>query len=332
MISKPQLERLAADFTLPDATRRALRATIEYEDLWRRLRDLHRSFGVPRARLAAVPSLLVFDCNGTESLPGTLIDKPLTSSDLTARRAFSQTQMVAAFYKECFGRNSIDDAGKTLVSSIHFSRYYCNAYWKGDQMVYGDGDGMIFLDFTSSNDFIGHELTHGVTQYTAGLVYTDEPGALNESISDVFGSMFRQWVAKQSVLQADWLMGADLMGPTAHDHGWTCVRDLANPDAAHCLSRQPADYRHYIPGGDPHDNSGIANHAFFLAATAIGGASWAKTGRIWYSALTSKSATSTMKFKDFAKLTLVAVSDLFPTDTKTHSAIEQAWKSVGVIA
>jgi Zn-dependent metalloprotease len=314
-----------------EASRKALWATIAYEERWRERRLLHRPFGPPHEKLAAFPAIVIFDCKGTESLPGTLIDHPSTSPDPTAKRAVAETELVATFYKECFGRNSVDDAGKTLVSSIHFSRYYCNAYWQDNQMVYGDGDGMIFLDFTSSNDFIGHELTHGVTQYTAGLLYTDEPGALNESISDAFGSMFRQWSSKQSVLQADWLIGADLMGPTAHEHGWTCVRDLADPGAAHCLSRQPADYAHYIPGGDPHDNSGIANHAFFLAAKAIGGASFEKTGRIWYGALTSRQASNTMKFKDFARLTLGVASDLFPSDTNCKSAIDYAWKAVGVL-
>ena len=198
-------------------------------------------------------------------------------------------------------------------------------------MVYGDGDGLIFVNFTSSNDFIGHELTHGVTQYSAGLIYTDEPGALNESISDVFGSMFRQWEAGQTVDRADWLMGADLVGPTATANGWICVRDMAHPGASHCLSRQPEDYGHYIPNGDPHDNSGIANRAFFLAASAIGGASWEKTGKLWYGALTSPYAHSKMNFKDFATLTLRIAEVSFPNDPTIAQSVHQGWKTVGII-
>jgi Zn-dependent metalloprotease len=259
------------------------------------------------------------------------VNQPATSTDPSARRAYEQTEKVATFYKKSFGRNSVDNKGKTLVSSIHYSRFYTNAFWDGSQMVYGDGDGLIFLDFTSSNDFIGHELTHGVTQYSAGLIYTDEPGALNESISDVFGSVFRQWEAGQTVTEADWMMGADLMGPTALEHGWKCVRDLSDPGAAHSLSKQPSDYAHYIPGGDPHDNSGIANHAFYLAAMAIGGASWETSGKIWYKALTSKKATGKMQFKDFARLTVDAAKTLFPRDAKIADAVKQAWTTVGVI-
>jgi Zn-dependent metalloprotease len=226
----------------------------------------------------------------------------------------------------------MDDAGMTVVSSIHFSRFYCNAQWNGAEMIYGDGDGMIFKDFTNSNDFIGHELTHGVTQYTAGLIYTDEPGALNESMSDAFGSMFRQWSGGQTASQADWLIGADLMGPTAAQHGWTCIRDLSNPGSIHSMAQQPADYAHYIPGGDPHDNSGIANRAFYLAASAIGGFSWEKAGRIWYESLTSKQATSTMVFKDFARLTLMVAKTLFPHDAHVYDSVDLAWKTFGVIS
>src|SRR5205085_765177 len=178
-------------------------------------------------------------CKSTESVPGVPICCPVMSRDRAVRRAYRKTRRLTKFYGDCFGRNSVGGVGKTLLSSIHYSTFYCNAYWDGSQMVYGDGDGMIFLDFTLSDDFIGHELTHGVTQYSAGLLYTDEPGALNESVSDVFGSMFRQWERAQDVDRADWAMGAELMGPTAHLHGWTCVRDLAHPGAAHSLSQQP---------------------------------------------------------------------------------------------
>jgi Zn-dependent metalloprotease len=332
MIPKSLLRRLAADPSLPEASRRAFEATLAFDDQIHLLREVYQSSRTPAVSLAPTPSILVFDCKGTESLPGTPVSDPGGSSDPTARRAYSTTKNLVKFYKDCFGRNSVDNKGKTLVSSIHFSNFYCNAYWEGNQMVYGDGDGMIFLDFTHSNDFIGHELTHGVTQYSAGLNYTDQPGALNESISDAFGSMFRQWEAGQHAGNADWMMGADLMGPTAASHGWKCVRDLSEPGAAHCLSPQPSDYAHYIPDGDPHDNSGIANHAFFLAATAVGGETWRTVGKVWYGALTSKSASSTMNFDDFANLTIKVAKALFAGDPKIASSVQHAWKAVGVIS
>src|SRR5262249_9345883 len=154
MIPKSLLERLAADSRLPEKSRQALRETAKSVDQWRQLREAYRAISErPRFRLTDTPSIVVFDCKGSESLPGTLVDNPGASADPTAKRAFDQTSALVKFYKEVFQRNSIDDAGMTVVSSIHFSRSYDNAQWTGAEMVYGDGDGLIFKDFTNSNDF-----------------------------------------------------------------------------------------------------------------------------------------------------------------------------------
>ena len=167
--------------------------------------------------LAAAPSVTVYDCKHTQTLPGTPVPKPKTSSDGSVKRSFNQTSKVAKFYQQVFNRNSIDDHGMTMMSSVHFGVKYNNAMWNGSQMLYGDGDGSIFVDFTSGNDVIGHELTHGVTQHSLQLAYSGDAGGLNESISDCFGSMFRQWEANQNVKQADWLIGRDIMGPAARE-------------------------------------------------------------------------------------------------------------------
>jgi Zn-dependent metalloprotease len=336
------LRELADDEWTPAQSRQAMRETAAHSPVWRTLRDAYceargaglLANGIPSARLAGVlapvPSVTVYDSKNTTSLPGAPISRPSKSPDNTAQRAFNETTAVARFYQRCFGRNSVDDAGMTLMSSIHYGVHYSNAFWNGAQMVYGDGDGRIFLDFTKSADVIAHELTHGVTQFTAGLVYTDEPGALNESISDAFGSMFRQWQNDQTVAQADWLIGADILGPAARARGYSCLRDLAQPNAKHCLSRQPSHYRDVIPGGDPHDNSGIPNHAFYLAATTIGGRSWEKAGKVWYAALTSNKAGPTMQMKEFANLTRVCAKSLFATDTAVYRGVDDAWASVGL--
>jgi Zn-dependent metalloprotease len=165
--------------------------------------------------LAPAPMVTVYDCKHTYTLPGTLIPNPKKSPDPTAKRTFKETTSVAKFYKDVFKRNSIDNHGMTMMSSIHYGVKYNNAMWDGTQMVYGDGDGSIFIDFTKGDDVIGHELTHGVTQYSLQLKYSDEAGGLNESMSDCFGSMFRQWDKKQDVKKADWLIGHDIMGPTS---------------------------------------------------------------------------------------------------------------------
>src|SRR6185312_15543366 len=96
-------------------------------------------------------------------------------------------------YSEAFDRDSIDDAGMPLLGSVHYDVDYDNAFWDGRQMVFGDGDGELFNRFTISLDVIGHELTHGVTADEAGLVYFRQSGALNESVSDVFGVLVKQY-------------------------------------------------------------------------------------------------------------------------------------------
>src|SRR6202000_2799539 len=102
-------------------------------------------------------------------------------------------------------RNSIDDRGLRIDSFVHYGNKFNNAFWDGGEMVYGDGDGKLFREFPGASDVVAHELTHGVTQYTTpgGLDYSDQSGALNESISDVFGSIVKQWSLNQSVTQAD---------------------------------------------------------------------------------------------------------------------------------
>ena len=331
------IDRLARDRRFDAATRRAFADTGRVEALWRGLRGVQsaasqaqRDLLAAQAVSRAKPAISVYDCEHGRSLPGKPISSPGRSSDGTARRTFVETTAVAKFYQVCFGRNSVDDEGMTLLSSIHYGSSYNNAFWDGRQMTYGDGDGQIFLDFTRSTDVIAHELTHGVTQFSARLEYEDQPGALNESVSDVFGSMFRQWRAQQDVEQADWLIGADIMGPAAVARGYACLRDMAQPAAKHCLSPQPAHMRDYVAGGDPHENSGIPNRAFQLCAMALGGQSWQRAGRLWYAALTHPKATPSLGFSGFAKLTRLAATALFATQPAVLQAVNAGWKGVGV--
>src|SRR5262249_55590064 len=135
------------------------------------------------------------------------------SADESVNRAFDGLGKTREFYKTTFDRNSIDGNGMRLDGYVHRGRQYNNAFWDGREMVFGDGDGRLFTDFTKSLDVIGHELTHGVTEFTAGLEYHNQSGALNESISDVFGSLIKQWSLQQTAAQADWLIGAEVFTP-----------------------------------------------------------------------------------------------------------------------
>jgi len=334
------LARLAKDRKLTPAQRRAFARAAKLEPEWRGLRAATTRVAqlcrdtLPVATVAAAVqapvSITVFDCEHGNVLPGRSVIQPYSSGDDTARRTFTETTEVARFYREIFGRNSLDGEGMALMSSIHYSVDYNNAFWNGGQMVYGDGDGEIFLDFTRATDVIAHELTHGVTQFTAGLAYEGEAGGLNESMSDVFGTMFRQWRAGQNVAAADWLIGADILGPGARARGYTCLRDLADPGADHCLAPQPSHFSQYRKGMDPHESSGMPNHAFQQAAMALEGHSWEIAGRIWFQALTGPAPSPNMTMKLFANRTRTAASKLFSGRPAVRAAVDVAWKVVGL--
>ncbi|MGC2236026.1 MAG: M4 family metallopeptidase [Pyrinomonadaceae bacterium] len=341
-IIPPQvLEKFAKDKDLTDQQRQYFADAAKLEQEWRRARTATAKLAtmslsllptaVSAVAAAATPSVVVFDCQHGTTLPGVPVINPGSSTDGSAKRTFNETTQVVNFYKTIFGRNSLDNAGMTLLSSIHFSVNYNNAGWTGTQMKYGDGDGNIFIDFTKSNDVIGHELAHGVTQFTSGFAYINESGGLNESMSDVFGSMFRQWRANQTVSTADWLIGKEIMGPGARSRGFTCLRDMANPAATHCLSPQPTKFSQYHNGMDPHDSSGIPNFAFYKAAKAIGGKSWEKTGKIWYQALAGFAPSPNMKMKTFADRTRKLAGTMFPADASIKTAVDNAWKAVGIL-
>jgi Zn-dependent metalloprotease len=241
-----------------------------------------------------------------------------------------ETTRLAAFYKQAFNRNSIDDAGLTLMSSIHYGKDYNNAMWNGSQMVYGDGDAKLFVDFTKGNDVIGHELTHGVTQYTLQLGYENDAGGLNESLSDCFGSMFRQWERDQDANKADWLIGADILGPEAKKQKYTALRNMADPADQSCLAPQPAHYSDLHPGMDPHYTSGPPNLAFCVACKTIGGRSWETIGQVWYAVMTQSGAQPNMTMKQFASRTRQVATRLFAKNKQVAAAIDVGWKQVGL--
>ncbi len=337
IIPKDVLDRFAKDKSLSEAERQSFADAANYEKEWRKARAVNmkltaaaQTMLVSGLTTAAPPVILVDNANHGTVLPGTPVVNPGSSADGTIKRAFDETQAVAKFYQTVFGRNSVDNMGKTLLSSVHFSVNYNNAFWNGNQMTYGDGDGNIFIDFTKSNDVIGHELTHGVTQFTGQFVYQNQSGGLNESMSDVFGSMFRQWRANQSVNQADWLIGSGIMGPGAIAQGFTCLRDMANPAAAHCLAPQPTHFSQYVNGMDPHESSGIPNFAFYKAAKAYGGKSWEKVGQVWYKALAGYSPSPNLRMLSFANRTRRQARLMFPGDVALATAINSAWKAVGL--
>lgn len=270
-------------------------------------------------------------------LPGTFVrgEGSPASTDVAVNEAYDSAGATYDFFKQIYDRNSIDDRGLRLDSTVHFGYQYDNAFWNGNQMVYGDGDGQIFERFTKCIDVIGHELTHGITQYEAALKYQGEPGALNESMSDVFGSLVKQWTLKQTADKADWLIGQGLLTPNIKG---VALRSMKAPGTAYndpVLGKdpQPAHTRDMYKGsqdnGGVHINSGIPNYAFYLAATAIGGNAWEKAGKIWYIALRDR-LRSTSNFSRAAYHTIGIAGELYGNDSNEQRAVKEAWKRVGV--
>ncbi|MEU8206810.1 M4 family metallopeptidase [Streptosporangium sp. NPDC049046] len=266
------------------------------------------------------------------------------SGDAAVDEAYEGAGLTYDFYRRVFGRDSIDGRGLEIVSSVHYGTDYDNAAWIGFQMIYGDGSGQIFTkgSLTRAVDVVAHELTHGITQFTAHLVYSRQPGALNESFSDVFGSLAKQYGRGQTAEQADWLIGDGILGSALRG---TALRSMKAPGTAWSTpagggDRQPGHMRDYVDlpdDGDPsndhggvHLNSGIPNHAFYLAATAIGGNAWERAGRVWYVTLTERLRPRS-DFQEAAEATVEVAGELFGADGDEQRKIRAAWQQVGVL-
>ncbi|MGN6273019.1 MAG: M4 family metallopeptidase [Protaetiibacter sp.] len=289
------------------------------------------------AELADAPDREIADAGGREHLPGRVVRREgqAPSGDVAADEAYDGLGATFDLYSEIFGRNSIDGAGLPLRATVHYGRLYDNAFWDGSRMVFGDGDGEVFGRFTRSLSVIGHELTHGVTQFASGLVYHGQSGALNESVSDVFGALVEQYAHGETSEQASWLIGAGLFTPQVQG---TALRSMRHPGTAYdddVLGRdpQPAHLDDYIEteddDGGVHLNSGIPNRAFVLVADALGGHAWERAGRVWYDALTSH-LPADVDFAGFAQATALAASARYGEVSAEFDAVRAGWHGVGV--
>jgi Zn-dependent metalloprotease len=281
----------------------------------------------------------VYDAKNGEILPGELVRKegdPPTS-DIAVDEAYDSAGATYSLYKEEYGRESIDDNGMIIIQTVHYDEDYSNAFWNGEQMVYGDGDGDIFDRFTIDIDVIGHELTHGVTQYEAALRYRFQSGALNESFSDVFGSLIKQRRLNQQAKDADWLIGEKVIIGDKY-----ALRSMKAPGTAYVdhpvlgTDPQPAtmdDYKKlqfWQDNGGVHINSGIPNHAFYLAALELGGYAWEKAGLIWYRTLCDKLKPDA-NFRKAARATINVAQEEYGRKSLEVQAVEKAWKAVKVL-
>jgi Zn-dependent metalloprotease len=300
-----------------------------------------------RAVVAAQPNVkerIVYTADSGTGLPGQRVrgegDPP--SGDAATDEAYDGCGDTYDLYQQVYGRDSIDGANMRLDSTVHYGQSYDNAFWNGQQMVYGDGDEdlpeaeRLFNRFTKSLDVIGHELTHGVTQFTANLVYRDQSGALNEHFSDVFGSLVKQWKLDQTADQADWLIGADLLTDNVNGDA---IRSMKAPGTAYddpVLGRdpQPGHMDDYVSttqdNGGVHINSGIPNRAFYTVSTEIGGRAWEKAGSIWYKTLTDGELGAQAQFQTVADRTLAVAGELYGAGSREQEAVTAGWAAVGI--
>ncbi|WP_442853620.1 M4 family metallopeptidase [Arthrobacter sp. RIT-PI-e] len=335
------LTRLAALDTpvAPRAARSARHALLELDPL---VRARSEALGSPVRRTLTVPAPLtrrIHDAGGREELPGTLVraEGAPATRDPAADEAYDGLGATYRLFSEEYGRSSIDGAGMPLEATVHYGTHYDNAFWDGDRMVFGDGDGEVFGRFTASLTVIAHELAHGFTQYTTNLEYRGQSGALNESLSDVFGVLVEQRELGQGAGDADWLVGAGIFTPGVSGQA---LRSLRAPGTAYdddLLGKdpQPATMADYVEtdtdNGGVHINSGIPNHAFYRAAVALGGPAWGGAGRSWYAPGLGGGVPPGCDFPPSARAPVRPAAARVGEGSREAGAVPEAWSQVGVL-
>jgi Zn-dependent metalloprotease len=315
---------------------------------------MRRNRNVKRAQMPALPTLLpsqriratglnptrqINDAQNMERLPGIRVRSegggPV--EDVAVNEAYDGLGSTFELFADAYQRNALDGRGGILRATVHYGEDYDNAFWNGTRMVFGDGDGRVFQRFTKSLSVIGHELTHGITQHTTNLVYQGQPGALNESISDVFAALVEQYKLGHSADHASWLIGEGLFTDQVSGDG---LRSLKAPGTAYdddVLGKdpQPATMADYIDttddNGGVHLNSGIPNHAFYRLASILGGNAWERAGLIWYDTITGTEVVADTDFAGFAAATESAAESRYGKDSEELKAVTAAWTEVGVL-
>ncbi|KAJ1684091.1 hypothetical protein LUZ63_020660 [Rhynchospora breviuscula] len=283
--------------------------------------------------LGNCPTGAIFSSSTTHFGNGTTSDRATAGVD--AQRG---SDLTWDYYKQNFGRNGIFGTGKGSYNRVHYGKNYVNAFWDGEKMTYGDGDGQQYGPLVSV-DVTGHEMSHGVTENTAGLTYSGESGGLNEATSDIFGTMV-EFYANDAKDPGDYLIGEQF------DKTKKGLRRMDNPasdgKSLNCYSANAKNV-------DVHYSSGIGNHFYYLLAEGSGaktingvahssptcnGSSVAGIGRdaaqrIWYRALTTYFTSSTT-YAQARTGTLNAARDLYGSGSSQYAAVAKAWSAVSV--
>ena len=326
-----------------DEVRAAARESI-HEGKMRREQRSERILGAAKALAAAAPAAVgassgnreVYNSNHQWQLR---VGSPRAEGDPATGDADQDTTYeslgtIRDFFAGVLERQSIDNQGMDIVASVHVGVNFMNAFWDGDELALGDGDGQIFTSFAQSLDVVAHEYAHGVTQFTANLDYYGQSGALNESFSDVFGTVITQAAANQTAATADWLIGNEIMGPTLFGEA---LRSMRAPGTAYDnplmgKDPQPDHMAGYYAGSADnqgvHINSGIPNRAFYLVAREIGTPC---AGRIWYHGL--QNLWPTAQFNDAVEVLVRSAQTLTLAGVAPQGStqvVRSAFKQVGL--
>ncbi|MBM7117310.1 M4 family metallopeptidase [Archangium primigenium] len=281
-------------------------------------------------------SRAVYTANNRTSLPGTLkrSEGGAVTGDAHIDENYDHLGTTYNCYKENFGRDSYNNAGAQLKSTVHYDSNYTNAFWNGSQMVYGDSNGTDAGQLGKSLDVTVHELTHAVTSSESNLTYSNESGALNEGMSDIFAAYCESWTKGWSVDAPIWMIGDDIWTPNIPGDA---LRYMGNPTQdGSSKDYYPERYTGSSDNGGVHWNSGIANLAFKLLSTGgkhprgktttdVTGIGVQKAGAIFYRA-NAEYMTPSTTFAQAKAYTVTAATDL-GHDT---AAVTAAWEAVGV--
>jgi vibriolysin len=279
----------------------------------------------------------IYDAGFTQTLPGTLLfQEGGSSSDVDAQKVYEYSGNTYDYFWSRHSRDSWNGSGGQIISTVHYGSGYNNAFWDGTQMAFGDGDGSTYNRFARGLDIVAHELTHGVTQATANLTYSNESGALNEAMSDIFGNATEAYVRGQS--SNTWKVGEDIYTPgTSGD----AMRYMNNPTQdGSSKDYYPERYTGGADYGGVHWNSGIANLAFYLlsqggshprgkTSVVVPSIGMTTAERIFYKALKTYMSSST-NFQGARETTLQAANNLHGPCSSQSAAVSKAWDAVGV--
>ncbi len=276
----------------------------------------------------------VYSANNGSTTPGTLrrSEGQAPVGDAHVDMNYDMLGTTYNCYNTLFGRDSYDNAGATLISTVHYGSNYVNAYWDGTQMVYGDGNGVDSIELGKDLDVTVHELSHAVTDSESDLIYSGESGGLNESFSDIFAGVCESWTRNWAVDADVFKVGEDIWTPGTAGDALRYMDDPAKDGVS-------LDFYGDYAGQDVHYSSGISNLVFAMLSkggthprgkTSISVAAIGpeKAGRIFYKANTDLFTASTT-FEQ-AKAYMVTAAQQLGYDVATVQAVTDAWLAVGV--